>query len=165
MRSIPVEETNVYVLYSSSSRPTATATTSIFSAPVPTYTPLSDCPASNNTRYISALSTDTKQVPSGLDFTRYCGKASPLNSVSGAANITSAFVYSFADCIEVCASYNFLNKNSNSTNGTDCTVAVYQPTASRPINCWVGDAGNAIQVNALAAADAVDVAVLTPTKQ
>jgi hypothetical protein len=85
-----------------------------------------------------------------------------LNSVLGSSNITQAFVYSFADCIEVCASYNLLH--SSSSNGTDCTVAVYQPIASRPVNCWVGDAGDAIQVSTLAAEDGVDVAIVTPKK-
>jgi len=67
--------------------------------------------------------------------------------------ISEAFVYSFSDCIEACASYNFWGENSN------CTVAVYTPSASRPGNCWVGSASD-VTIASLSVKKGTDVALL-----
>lgn len=119
----------------SSSTTTAPSTTATQAIVTPTISPLSDCPASNVTDYTSDYAKGTSgAVPStsALNFTKYCGFDSPF--VDNTANIiTEAFVYTFDDCIEVCAGYNFWGAGSN------CTVAVYTPTTSRPGNCWVGN--------------------------
>lgn len=137
--------------------PSSTAVTSTFSAPTPTYTPLSDCPASNNTRYISSFAAGTSgSVTSGtgLNFTKYCDLESPLTTTN-ARTISEAFVYSFSDCIEVCAGYNFWAAGSN------CTVAVYQPTGTRPGNCWVGSVSVEHGIGGLSVKEGMDVALLT----
>ncbi|KAF2172095.1 hypothetical protein M409DRAFT_17337 [Zasmidium cellare ATCC 36951] len=138
---------------STSSGPSPTST---FSAATPTYTPLSDCPDSNNTAYTSSFSKgssgDTRKN-AGLHFTKYCDLSNPL-STDGAQRIAEAFVYSFSDCVEVCAGYNFWNDGSN------CTVAVYQSGGGRPGNCWVGNAGD-IQASSLNETQGTDVAILT----
>lgn len=138
--------------------PSATATTpasatSTFAAATPTYKPLNDCPASNDTHYISQYASGSN-VPSnvGLDFTKYCDLENPLTETNGEI-IAEAFVYSFSDCVEVCAGYNFVNSASN------CTVAVYQPTGGRPGNCWIGNAGE-IQPSTLNATSGTNVAIL-----
>lgn len=100
----------------------------------PTILPLSDCPSSNDTSYTSNYAQGTSgTVPStsALNFTKYCDFSSPL-SQSSSHTITEAFVYTFDDCIEVCAGYNFWGAGSN------CTVAVYDVSGNRPGNCWVG---------------------------
>ena len=114
---------------------TSTVPTSLFTAPTPTYSPLADC--QNATIYTSAYLTGTSgSVPpnAGLNFTVYCNVTNPLSS-KGSSKIAEAYTYSLSDCIEVCAGYNFWNKGDN------CTVAAYDPTGSRPGNCWVGTAG------------------------
>lgn len=90
----------------------------------------------------------------GLTFTKYCDFASPLTTQTGAKRIAEAFVYSFSDCVELCAGTNFWNANSN------CTVAVYQPQGSRPGNCWVGNA-ESVSVDDLERQEGTDVAMLT----
>jgi len=125
------------ILTSNTTNATSTAASSasvasLYSAPTPTYTPLNDCPRSNNTLYTSSFATSAAgdvQVGTGLNFTRYCDVGSPL---SKAQTLSTAFVYSFGDCIEVCASLNFWASDHN------CSVAVYQPGGARPSNCWVG---------------------------
>lgn len=142
------------VSLSSSSTP---STTSTFSAATPTYTALSDCPASNDTFYSSTYaqgSSGTVPEGAGLNFTKYCDLSSPLSGQSGASKIAEAFVYSFSDCIEVCAGYNFWNAGDN------CTVAVYQPGASRPGNCWVGTTQKLVTLDSLSVAKGTDVALL-----
>lgn len=136
---------------------TATATkasataTSTFAAATPTYTPLSDCPASNDTGYTSTYDKATDvQSGAGLKFTKYCDLASPI---SDSERIAEAFVYSFSDCVELCASFNYW---SNSTN---CTVAVYIPDGTRPGNCWAGEVDN-VQVSSLNTTAGTDVALL-----
>ncbi|KAK4545595.1 hypothetical protein LTR36_002945 [Oleoguttula mirabilis] len=142
-----------------SSTSSATSTTSTFAAATPTYTPLSDCPASNDTGYtssyaqLSSTTSTSTSTTAGLTFTKYCAFAGPL-SQSGAARITEAYVYSFSDCIEVCAGYNYYNAGSN------CTVAVYEPAGDRPANCWVGQL-DGVLVSALKAENGTDVALLT----
>jgi hypothetical protein len=66
--------------------------------------------------------------------------------------MSEAFVYSFSDCIEACASLNFWSGNAS------CSVAVYQPDGSRPGNCWVGSAS--VNASSLAAKNGTDVAFL-----
>lgn len=94
-------------------------------------------------------------VPSGagLKFTKFCDFASPLTTQNNAKRIAEAFVYSFSDCVEVCAGSNFWNADAN------CTVAVYQPDGSRPGNCWVGNAAS-VTVQELEKQDGTDVAML-----
>lgn len=125
---------------------------------MPTYTPLSDCPASNNTLYTSSYALGgSGAVPSGatLNFTKYCDRASPLTSTStSASQLAEAFVYSFSDCVEICAGFNFYNVGNN------CTFAVYQPKGSRPGNCWVGHATGVV-VGSLDQHTGIDVALLS----
>ena len=131
------------------------STTSTFSAAVPTYTPLNDCPASDNTGYTSSFAQGSSgDVPdhAGLQFTKHCDLSNPL-SANGSKRIAEAFVYSFSDCVEVCAGYNFWNDGSN------CTVAVYQPSGGRPGNCWVGNAGH-VQATELKVTQGTEVAIL-----
>jgi len=47
-------------------------------------------------------------------------------------------VYTFDDCIEMCAAYNVYSGGS-----TTCDMAVYDVKESRPVNCIVGSAQNA----------------------
>ena len=68
--------------------------------------------------------------------------------------MSEAFAYSFVDCVEVCASLNFWAGNAQ------CSVAVYEATAGRPGNCWVGSTNATVQVATLAANDGTDVALL-----
>lgn len=92
---------------------------------------MSDCPASNNTSFASAYAKNDSG--SAIKFTKYCGAASPLSDpVLSIKNITEAYVYTFDDCIEICAGYNYYG------SGSACTVAVYNASASRPADCWVG---------------------------
>ena len=67
--------------------------------------------------------------------------------------ITRAYVYSFSDCIELCASNNLLNSN------TECNVVIYTPDDPRPSNCWVGGAQD-INASSLTELDGSDVAIL-----
>lgn len=132
------------------------SSTSTFAAATPTYTPLSDCPDSNGTAYQSDFAQGSSgDVPkdAGLSFTKYCDLSSPLTTQTGAQRIAEAFVYSFSDCIEVCAGYNFWNANSN------CTVAVYLPEGSRPGNCWVGHAAG-VSAHSLDRQKGTDIAML-----
>lgn len=125
--------------------------TSTFAAATPTYTPLSDCPDSNDTGYTSTYDTATiQQTNAGLKFTKYCDLSSPITD---SARIAEAFVYSFSDCVELCASYNYWSNSSN------CTVAVYLPDGSRPGNCWTGRVNN-VQASSLNATQGTDVALL-----
>lgn len=143
-------------IYSPSGTTSAPSSSTTFVAPTPTYTPLSDCPQSNDTTYSSTfLQGDSGDVPpgAGLTFTKYCDFESPLTTQTGALRTAEAFVYSFSDCIELCASSNFYDANSN------CTVAVYQPDGTRPGNCWVGNAAG-VSLGELDKQDGTDVAML-----
>ncbi|EME87511.1 uncharacterized protein MYCFIDRAFT_191928 [Pseudocercospora fijiensis CIRAD86] len=129
--------------------------TSTYSAPTPTYTPLNECPDSNNTEYTSQYASGSSgSVPehARLKFTKYCNLSNPLSD-DGAQRIAEAYVYSFSDCVEVCAGYNFWN------DGANCTVAIYQPGGERPGNCWVGNAGS-VQASDLNTTQGTDVAIL-----
>ncbi|KAF2721888.1 hypothetical protein K431DRAFT_328150 [Polychaeton citri CBS 116435] len=109
-----------------------TAITSTYAAPTPTYSPLNDCPNSNATAYTSSWSKQ-HNVPAGagLKFAKFCSLETPLESSDV---LSEGFVYTFDDCIELCASLNFHSGNGN------CTVAAYTPGGSRPANCLVGSA-------------------------
>lgn len=85
----------------------------------------------------------------------HCDVASPLNaqaSSSTAQLLAASYVYSFADCTELCAG---LIANAN----VSCTFAVYKPTAPRPANCWTGK-DTALNVGSLATETGTEVAVL-----
>lgn len=128
----------------------ASSATATYSAATPTYTPLSSC--SDDTAYSSSFASRTSSSNAGLNFTAYCNLANPLMA-SGAVNISEAYVYSFSDCMEVCAGYNYWN------DGRNCTAAVYQPGASRPGNCWVGHV-QGVSADILGSQAGVDVALL-----
>jgi hypothetical protein len=141
------------------SKPTSTAT-STYSAPIPTYTPLSDCPSSDNTHYTSdftkvssntiSSSSSTSHASAGLTFTKHCALSNPITDP---AKLTSAFVYSFSDCVEVCAAFNYWADSS------ECSVAVYQPNATRPANCWIGKIPE-LKASSLREMEGIDVAIL-----
>lgn len=99
--------------------------------------PLSDCPSSNGTTYTSSSTSSSSGDTTDQTFTKYCDIASPLSDAAlNVQNITQAFVYSFDDCIGICAEY-----NANSPNATNnCTIAVYDPSAGNKsvADCWVG---------------------------
>lgn len=140
----------------SSSPPPSPTTASQYTAPTPTYTPLSDCPDSNNTLYSSSFApTNTGQTSfsSSLNFTKFCDVASPL-SETGASTLAEAFVYSFTDCIEICASLN------HRTESADCSVAAYQANGKRPSNCFVGSVANGTAASSLEEKDGSAVALL-----
>lgn len=141
---------SVHSANSSTTTTSSPSTTSTFSAPTPTYTPLIDCPASNNTTYTSSYASASSSNNASLTFTKFCDLSSPLTT----HNLAEAFVYSFSDCIELCAGFNVLNSGSN------CTAAVYQPTGSRPSNCWVGSAASGVQASSLKGQTGQDVALL-----
>lgn len=90
----------------------------------------------------------------GLAFKKYCDIESPLPA-SGTQTISQAFVYSFSDCVEVCASFNFYAGDNN------CTVAVYAPDSRRPANCWIGAPDSS--TTKLSKKAGTDVAVLDAT--
>ena len=134
----------------------APSTTSTFAAATPTYKPLSDCPASNNTGYTSSYAQEktSSSNATGLTFTKYCDVTGPLTQ-TGASRIAEAFVYSFSDCIEVCAGYNLYNTGTNN----NCTVAVYQSDGARPSNCWVGHVED-VSPSSLSVLEGTDVALV-----
>jgi len=140
--------------------PTLSAPTSTFSSTLPTYTALTDCPSSNNTLYTSAFESGTSGTVSasaGLNFTKRCDLSNPLAAIDLDAKIISeAFVYTFNDCIEVCASYNFWSRSA------DCSLAVYQTGGGRPGNCWVGSSNMTITagLGSMPVSQGTDVAIL-----
>jgi hypothetical protein len=98
--------------------------------------------------------SDSTSNTTGLDFTRYCDFESPLDGVTSASTLSEAFVYSFDDCIEVCASLNYWASDKN------CTVAVYDVKGSRPGNCWVGRS-EGVSIADLREKDGMAVAILS----
>ena len=62
-------------------------------------------------------------------------------------------MYSFQDCIELCASLNFRTGNA------DCGFAAYEANGSRPGNCWVGKAEE-LSVDDLEEVDGMAVAII-----
>jgi hypothetical protein len=64
----------------------------------------------------------------GLSFRMFCDV-----TVTGPyTNIAQGFVYSFTDCIEWCAGYNFWSGSA------ECTWAALRPDGGPPGNCWIG---------------------------
>ncbi|CAD0027353.1 unnamed protein product [Aureobasidium pullulans] len=112
----------------------------------PTFVPLSACPSANNTLFVSAISNSSSLTSSAdnttstvdLTFTRYCDANTPATFKP----LTSGFVYTFDDCIEMCAAYNVYSGGS-----TTCGMAVYDVKGSRPVNCIVGSAQTAAAEN------------------
>ncbi|CAK4033465.1 hypothetical protein AC578_4603 [Lecanosticta acicola] len=148
---------NMFMNQTSSNSPTATtsgsASSSTFTAATPTYEPLSDCPESNNTAYTSSYALRSSATNAKTTFTKYCDLSNPL-ILHGSATLAEAFVYSFSDCVELCAGYNYLHNDGN------CTAAVYRPTGSRPANCWVGSTGS-VTASSLNFTSGTDVALLS----
>ncbi|PSK34245.1 hypothetical protein B9Z65_8571 [Elsinoe australis] len=132
--------------------PTATAITSTFNAPIPTYSILNDCPQSNNTVYTTRPLSSSSDSPT-YNYTKHCDLDSPL-SQNGARTLSEAFVYSFNDCIQVCASLNFWQ------NAQNCTSAVFVLDGQRPANCFVGQADVSEGAKAFAGRSGVNVALL-----
>ncbi|CAD0100626.1 unnamed protein product [Aureobasidium mustum] len=122
--------------------PVTSTTASTTALSTPTFVPLSACPTANNTLYTSSSSntsslipsTDNTTTPIELTYTRYCDTNPPTDFQP----LTSGFVYTFDDCIEVCATY-----NAYAGGSTSCNVAVYDVKQTRPINCVVGNSQNA----------------------
>ncbi|KAK6003012.1 hypothetical protein QM012_000857 [Aureobasidium pullulans] len=123
-------------------KPSASTTASTTALATPTFIPLSACPTANNTLYTSSSSTNSSLVPStnntttpvALTYTRYCD----ANTPSDFKPLTSGFVYTFDDCIELCAT-----SNTYADDSTSCNVAIYDIKQTRPFNCVVGSAQNA----------------------
>ena len=105
--------------------------------------PTTDCPESNGTSYDSLFSTGSSGgVPTGagnsLSLERFCD-LDVTNNLG--ENLAEAVVYTLADCIELCASYNFWRNCGN------CTVAAYRVTnAASPGNFWVSTGSGAGKV-------------------
>ncbi|KAH0384977.1 hypothetical protein KCU92_g3915, partial [Aureobasidium melanogenum] len=136
-----------------------TASTTALSAP--TFVPLSACPTANNTLYTSSVSNNSSLIPSSdnttapveLTYTRYCDADTPADFKP----LTSGFVYTFDDCIELCATY-----NAYAGGSTSCNVAVYDVQQARPVNCVVGSAQN-VSVESLGVDGSLAVALLKPS--
>ncbi|KAK3719449.1 hypothetical protein LTR37_004307 [Vermiconidia calcicola] len=130
------------------------STTTTYSAPTPTFTPMSDCPTVHNQNYTSQYTQSSDAVPdgAGLSFQLHCDLQSPLSSPT-AQRISQAYVYTFSDCVEVCAGHNYQNADSN------CTFAVYKPADSRPANCWVGSSED-VSADSLKPEEGTEVAIL-----
>ncbi|KJX94502.1 hypothetical protein TI39_contig4185g00005 [Zymoseptoria brevis] len=154
-------EADIFNNATSPSRPSTASASSTYNAPIPTYEPLSDCPDSDNTLYTSSFahisdtstlttSSNTSHASAGLSFTKHCALSNPITDT---AKLTSAFVYSFSDCVEVCAAYNYWADSS------ECSVAVYQSNATRPANCWIGKIPE-LKAGSLKPKDGIDVATL-----
>ncbi|KAH9838213.1 hypothetical protein Tdes44962_MAKER08217, partial [Teratosphaeria destructans] len=141
---------------SGASNETATSTaaatsTPAYAAATPTFAPSSGC--ANDTLFTSSYATGlTGPAAAGLNFTALCDVTNPLASAK-ANNLTEVYVYAFQDCIETCASYNYLHADRN------CTVAVYQAAGSRPANCYVGSL-TGVTANQLGTHPGIDVALL-----
>ncbi|PNS14215.1 hypothetical protein CAC42_6728 [Sphaceloma murrayae] len=137
---------------SASATPTSTLITSTFNAPIPTYSVLNDCPQSNNTLYTTKPISSVDNSPR-YNYTKHCNLDSPL-SQNGARTLSEAFVYSFNDCIQVCASLNFWQGSEN------CTAAVFMVDGLRPANCFVGMADVSQGTRVLGARGGVNVALM-----
>ncbi|CAD0115519.1 unnamed protein product [Aureobasidium uvarum] len=137
---------------------TAAASTTVLSTP--TFTPLSACPTANNTLFISTISNTSSLLPptnntiSNLTYTRYCDGNTPADFKP----LTSGFVYTFDDCIDLCAAYNVYAADSS----TGCNVAVYDVKQARPVNCVVGSTQSA-NAQSVGIDGGLAVAILTPS--
>ncbi|KAI4844256.1 hypothetical protein E4T44_06289 [Aureobasidium sp. EXF-8845] len=130
---------------------TTSASTKVLSTP--TFTPLSACPTANNTIFISTISNTsslsglvsntTTPAAAGVSFTRYCD----VNTPADFKPLSSGFVYTFDDCIELCAAYSVYNTGAAAAT---CNVAVYDVEQARPVNCVIGStsaAGNSLGID------------------
>lgn len=145
--------TSCSVVNATSSSVAPTPTQTVFTAPTPTYSPLSNC--QNNASYASTYthgSSNNIAPNAGLNFTVYCNLTSPLSKATS-TTLAVAFSYSLSDCIEVCAGYNYYSNSQN------CTVAAFSPNATRPANCWVGSFSG-LKIDSLKEDDDTDIAVL-----
>ncbi|KAH0346799.1 hypothetical protein KCU83_g7132, partial [Aureobasidium melanogenum] len=144
--------------------PAKSATSTIASTTAlstPTFVPLSACPNANNTLYTSSSSNSSSLIPSSdnttapveLTYTRYCDAKPPADFKP----LTSGFVYTFDDCIELCATY-----NAYAGESTSCNMAVYDVQQARPVNCVVGSAQNASS-ESLGVDGGLAVALLKPS--
>ncbi|KAH0213285.1 hypothetical protein KCU90_g26390, partial [Aureobasidium melanogenum] len=140
----------------------ATSTTASTTAlSTPTFVPLSACPTANNTLYTSSSfnssslipSADNTTAPAELTYTRYCDANTPADFKP----LTSGFVYTFDDCIELCATY-----NAYAGGPASCNVAVYDVQQARPVNCVVGNVQNATS-ESLSIDGGLAVALLKPS--
>ncbi|KAH0284599.1 hypothetical protein KCU62_g8215, partial [Aureobasidium sp. EXF-3399] len=141
---------------------TTSASTTVLSTP--TFVPLSACPSANNTIFVSTISNTSSLVgsvanstttPAGSAYTRYCD----TNTPSDFKPLSSGFVYTFDDCIEMCATYSMYSTGSGSTT---CNVAVYDVEQARPVNCVVGSTQNAA-TDGLGLGGGLAVALLKPS--
>jgi len=103
------------------------------------FVPTRDCTGpANGTKYTSLYTSGTSgQVyPSqGLHFTKLCS----TDQRSNVNNIAEAWVYTFEDCIELCASINFWS------NSSICIGVAYKGDGlERPGNCWTHNATGTI---------------------
>jgi hypothetical protein len=119
---------------------TITTSASTTALSTPTFVPLSACPTANNTIFTSTVSNTSSLIGSatnntapvgGSAYTRYCD----VNTPADFKPLTSGFVYTFDDCIEMCATFNVY---STSSAPTTCNVAIYDVEQARPVNCVVG---------------------------
>jgi hypothetical protein len=69
-----------------------------------------------------------------VSFTRYCEANTPADFKP----LSSGFVYTFDDCIELCAAYNVYATGAAAAAATTCNVAIYDVEQARPVNCVVG---------------------------
>ncbi|KAI4722585.1 hypothetical protein E4T48_01082 [Aureobasidium sp. EXF-10727] len=129
----------------------------------PTFTPLSACPSANNTLFISTISNtsslvsatnNTTTTPIDLTYTRYCDANTPADFKP----LTSGFVYTFDDCIDLCAAYNVYAGDSS----TSCNVAAYDVKQARPVNCVVGNTQHA-NAQSVGINGGLAVGLLTPS--
>jgi hypothetical protein len=66
-----------------------------------------------------------------VSFTRYCD----VNTPADFKPLSSGFVYTFDDCIELCAAYSVY---ATGAAAATCNVAVYDVEQVRPVNCVIG---------------------------
>jgi hypothetical protein len=100
------------------------------SIPNPTLSPTSDC--SNGSTYQSLFQNGENgpaSLSAGLTFTMLCSTVQV--DYSTAFNLASAYVYTFEDCIEVCAGINFWYGDRHFLG-----VSFKAATGTRPVNCW-----------------------------
>jgi hypothetical protein len=116
----------------SSTATSTTASSTSSSGVTASPTPATDCPASNSTLYKSKF-LEGANGPVGsnaqLVFRKICG-AHFANQ-----NVAQSYVYSFDDCIELCASLNFWANNGQ------CIGATYRADGGQPGNCWAHGPG------------------------
>jgi len=116
---------------SSTSQPPTSSTLASFSnSPTAsaTFVPSSDC--KNGTTYNSLYQKNPNDATrvADLTFTMVC------SAWMWEFNVATAFVYTFEDCIELCAGINF------QFAARPCVGVSYDIQTSRPANCWAHNA-------------------------